>query len=524
MRVPDAMHTFYSAATLRAVNTRNLHIPAPSTPLIDRALVWLRRDLRTDDNAALHHALRGARQVWCCFVFDSDILDPLPRADRRVEFIRDSLVGVDAELRALAESHAVAGVGLIVRHGKAVDEVAHLAAALHVQAVYASHDDEPDALARDAQVRGRLADIGVALRTGKDHVVFERSQVMTLNGGAFSVFTPYKNAWLKKLTAGDLQAYPVAHHASALAPVPDGVGSHGSGVPSLAQIGFEATNLHTLKLPSGPAGAAELLDDFLQRIDDYRATRDFPAVKGPSYLSAHLRFGTVSVRQLAREAHGRAVAGSGGAEGWLSELIWRDFYHQVLHHHPRVVTGSFKTDYERIKWEHGKPADALFAAWCEARTGYPLIDAAMRQINQTGYMHNRLRMVVASFLTKDLGLDWRWGERYFALHLNDFDLAANNGGWQWAASTGCDAQPYFRIFNPTAQSEKFDAQGRFIRRYVPELAALPDGAIHAPWLARPIELAAAGVELGKTYPLPVVDHAVARAKTLARYAVVKQPA
>jgi deoxyribodipyrimidine photo-lyase len=513
------MQTFYSAATLAAVNTRNSVSPPP---LVDRALVWLRRDLRTDDNAALHHALRGARQVWCCFVFDRAILDALPRSDRRVEFIRDSLVGVDAELRALAASHGVPGVGLIVRHGSAVNEVVQLAASLHVQVVYASHDDEPDALARDARARGALADIGVALHTSKDHVVFERSEVMTLSGSPFSVFTPYKNAWLKKLTPVDLQAHPVGHHAGALAPVPIGVGSDDAGVPSLAQIGFEATNLHTLKLPSGPAGAAELLDDFLHRIDDYRATRDFPAIKGPSYLSTHLRFGTVSIRRLARQAHARAVAGSSGAEGWLSELIWRDFYHQVLHHHPRVVTSSFKSDYERIKWEHGKHADTLFAAWCEARTGYPLIDAAMRQINQTGYMHNRLRMVVASFLTKDLGLDWRWGERYFALHLNDFDLAANNGGWQWAASTGCDAQPYFRIFNPTAQSEKFDAQGRFIRRYVPELAALPDAAIHAPWLARPIELAAAGVVLGKTYPLPVVDHAVAREKTLARYAVVKQ--
>ncbi len=481
-------------------------------------MVWLRRDLRVEDHAALYHALRAARQVWCCFVFDRAILDPLPRQDRRVEFIRDSLVGVDAGLRALAASHGTEGVGLIVRHGDAAHEVAGLARQLGVQAVYASHDDEPAALARDARVLGLLADAGVALHTSKDHVVFERNEVMTQTGSAFSVFTPYKNAWLKKLEHFYLSAYPVARHAGALAPLP----AHEQGVPTLEALGFERTNLHQLKMPSGPAGGQELFDDFLHRIDHYAQTRDHPAVKGPSYLSTHLRFGTVSIRQLARAAHERMVAGSRGAEVWLSELIWRDFYHQILHHHPRVVGHAFKPAYDAIKWEHGKAADALFAAWCEGRTGYPLVDAAMAQINQTGYMHNRLRMVVASFLTKDLGLDWRRGEAYFALHLNDFDLAANNGGWQWAASSGCDAQPYFRIFNPVSQSQRFDAEGRFIRRYLPQLAGLTDDVLHAPWMARPVDLAAAGVELGNHYPMPVVDHAAARDKTLLRYAVVKQ--
>jgi deoxyribodipyrimidine photo-lyase len=367
-------------------------------------------------------------------------------------------------------------------------------------------------------VRGTLAAAGIALHTSKDHVVFERSEVLTQSGSPFSVFTPYKNAWLKKLEPYFLRAYPVAHHAGALAPVPSGVAT---GVPTLAEIGFEPTDLHTLKLPSGAAGAQELLADFLHRIDHYDETRNFPAVKGPSYLSTHLRFGTVPVRQLAREAWQRMQEGSRGAEVWLSELIWRDFYHQVLHHHPHVVGHAFKPAYDKIRWEHGKHAEALFAAWCEGRTGYPLVDAAMHQINQTGYMHNRLRMVAASFLTKDLGLDWRWGERYFAEKLNDFDLAANNGGWQWAASTGCDAQPYFRIFNPVSQSEKFDTEGKFIRRYVPQLGQLPSKLIHAPWLATPIDLAAAGIELGRDYPLPIVQHDEARAKTLERYAVVK---
>ncbi len=507
----------------------------PSDNLLSGALVWLRRDLRVDDHAALHQALKSARRVWCAFVFDSAILDPLPRADRRVEFLRDSLAVLDAELRALAESHGVAGaagVGLICRHGAAAEELPALAAQLGVQAVYASHDDDPYALSRDAQVRGRLADLGIAMHTLKDHVVFERSEILTGSGTPYGVFTPYKNSWLRALAAqpldaGPLAPRPVAPLAAALAPLPAQAQALGLrvGVPDLNALGFQPTNLHTLRLPAGCVGAQELLADFLhERIDRYHDTRNFPAVKGPSYLSTHLRFGTVSVRQLAREAWSRMQAGSAGAEVWLSELIWRDFYHQVLHHHPRVVTQAFKPEYDRIRWETGKAAEALFAAWCEGRTGYPLVDAAMHQLNDTGYMHNRLRMVVASFLTKDLGLDWRRGEAYFAEKLNDFDLAANNGGWQWAASSGCDAQPYFRIFNPVSQSEKFDPQGRFIRRYLPALASLPDAALHAPWQARPVDLTAAGVVLGRDYPVPIVQHDQARLRTLERYAVVKQPA
>jgi deoxyribodipyrimidine photo-lyase len=484
-----------------------------ATPL-DRALVWLRRDLRVDDNAALYHALAAARHVWVAFVFDRAILDPLPRADRRLEFIRDGAAELDLQLRALAP-----GAGLIVRHGVAADELPRLAAALGVQAVYANHDDDPYALSRDAAVRGALAASGIALHTGKDHLVFERGEVMTQSGGSFSVFTPYKNAWLARLTPQALEAYPVQGRSAALAPLP--VVERG-GVPSLAELGFLPTNLHELKLPPGAAGAETLLDEFLDRIDRYADTRDFPGVKGPSYLSTHLRFGAVSVRRLAREAWQRMQGGSRGAEVWLTELIWREFYHQVLHHHPQVVAHAFKPAYDAIRWHHGHHADEQFAAWCEGRTGYPLVDAAMHQINQTGYMHNRLRMVAASFLVKHLGIDWRRGEAYFATHLNDFDLAANNGGWQWAASTGCDAQPYFRIFNPVTQSKKFDAEGRFIRRYLPQLARLPDDLIHAPWQARPVDLAAAGIELGRDYPRPIVDHDVARAKTLERYAAVKR--
>ena len=486
---------------------------------IDRALVWFRRDLRAEDHAALYAACRAARHVHAAFVFDTDILDALPRADRRVEFIRDSLVDLDAQLRALGQSHGVEGVGLIVRHGRATEELPRLAAALGVQLVCASHDDEPAALARDAVVRGRLADMGCLLQTMKDHVVFERDEVMTANGSPYTVFTPYKNAWLRKMEPFYLRGWNVARHAGSLAPWPAAAGA--PGIPALADIGFESTGLHHLRLPTGSAGAHELLDDFLARIDDYHRTRDYPAVKGPSYLGVHLRFGTVSIRRLAREAWQRAQGGSRGAEVWLGELIWRDFFHQILHHHPHVVGHAFRREYDAVKWEHGKHADALFSAWCEGRTGYPLVDAAMRQLTATGYMHNRLRMVSASFLVKDLGLDWRRGEAWFARWLNDFDLASNNGGWQWAASTGCDAQPWFRIFNPVTQSERFDPEGRFIKRYVPELAALEPPAIHAPWKAAPLELEAAGLTLGAGYPEPVVDHDVARRRTLERFGAAR---
>ena len=489
---------------------------------LDTALVWFRRDLRIEDHAALYHACRSARRVWCAFVFDRDILDPLPRADRRVEFIRDSVLALSMALERLGAQHGTPDVRLAVRHGPAVGEIVELAQSLHVQAVYANHDDDPAALQRDAKVRGALADIGIALHTSKDHVVFERSEVLTLSGKPYSVYTPYKNAWLKKLDPFFVSSYPVERHAGSLAPLAAEVSS---AIPTLSALGFETTNLHELHVQPGSAGTDALFADFLRRIDDYDTARDFPAVKGPSYLSVHLRFGTVSIRELARAAIERLDTRSKpvrrGPAVWLSELIWRDFYHQVLHHHPHVVGHSFRPEYDRLRFEHGKTADAHFDAWCEGRTGYPLIDAAMAQINQTGYMHNRLRMVTASFLVKDLGIDWRRGERYFAEKLIDYDLAANNGGWQWAASTGCDAQPWFRIFNPIAQSEKFDAEGRFIRRYVPELAALPNELIHAPWRARPIDLAAAGIELGNHYSMPIVDHEEARQKTLARFGAVK---
>lgn len=489
----------------------------------DRALVWFRRDLRHFDNSALHHALAQSRQVCCAFIFDKDILDPLlstSPVDRRVAFIHASLQELDAELRK-------AGGGLIVRHARAADAIPELARELGVDAVFCNHDYEPAAVARDRAVHEALHAAGRQFLSFKDQVIFEKDEVLSQSGKPFSVFTPYKNAWLKKFQqpSGDLDSsllpcFDCTPVAGQLVP-PDASAS----LPTLASMGFEDCDLATLKLPTGLSGGQMLLDDFLTRIARYDKARDYPALKGPSYLSVHLRFGTVSIRALARHAMDAIRSGSGGdgAAVWLSELIWREFYFMILHHHPQVASGaSFKPDYDRIEWEQGPDADAAFAAWCEGRTGYPLVDAAMLQLNRSGYMHNRLRMVTACFLIKDLGIDWRRGEAYFARQLNDFDLSANNGGWQWASSSGCDAQPYFRIFNPVTQSEKFDPDGRFIKRYLPQLAKLDAKYIHAPWLAPELTLQMAGITLGKDYPHPLLAHDEARKRTLERYAVVKK--
>lgn len=463
------------------------------------ALVWFRRDLRAYDHAALYHALKAARRVHCVFVFDSEILDALEdRADRRVEFILLSLAELAQGLEAM-------GGGLSVLSGRARDLVPELAATLGAQAVYANHDYEPAAIARDAHVAATLASDGRELRTVKDQVVFEKNEVLTQAGRPFTVFTPYKNAWLAKLTPFYCKAYPVEKYRSALA------AGGGHRLPKLEDIGFRPTNLTQMKLPTGMSGARTLLGQFGKRIHAYAEDRNYPAVRGVSYLSVHLRFGTVSIRELVRVA---LASKSAGAQAWLSELIWRDFYFGILHHFPHVVGHAFRPDMDGLRMPNPR---GHFEAWCEGRTGFPLVDAAMRQINQSGYMHNRLRMVAASFLVKDLHCDWRLGEDYFARKLNDFDLSANNGGWQWSASTGCDAQPWFRIFNPVTQSGKFDPDGRFIRMYLPELAGVPAEFIHEPWKMGKEEQKAAGVEIGRDYPAPIVDHAMARKRTLDIY-------
>ncbi len=483
---------------------------------LNSGLVWFRRDLRVEDNMALRAALKQCEKVYAVFVFDTDILDSLPRQDRRVEFIQRSLVELDIALRALSGKPAA---GLIVQCGKAADLIPALAKTLKVQAVFAGRDYEPYAVSRDALVLASLAQQGQILHTFKDHVIFEGREILTQTGTPYGVFTPYKRNWLQQVQALSFKFEDLTLLGQGLAKRPQSLARE---VPSLQDIGFEPSNLQALKIPTGHLGAQQLLEDFFERMDDYHVTRDFPAVKGPSYLGVHLRFGTVSIRRLVDLALQRVAHGSAGATIWLSELIWREFYAQILANFPHVSTGAFKPAYDAIAWESGEHAQKLFQSWCDGRTGYPLVDAAMAQLNQTGYMHNRLRMVAGSFLVKDLGIDWRWGEQYFARLLNDFDLSANNGGWQWVSSSGCDAQPYFRIFNPISQSKKFDPEGKFIRRYLPQLAALPSSLIHAPWLASPLELQAAGVTLGTDYPHPVVAHDEARAKTLARYAVVKQ--
>jgi len=473
---------------------------------LDAALFWFRRDLRVTDNAGLYHALKSARQVYCVFVFDSAILDALPvKRDRRVEFIWETIRQLDISLKKL-------GGGLIIRHARADQVITTLAKKLKVDAVFTNEDYEPQAIARDLLVRDALMQSDIGFHSFKDTVIFEKDEILTQAGGTYSVFTPYKNAWLKKLDAFQLKGYPVEKYCAHLAKPPSA-----EKLMPLEKLGFERTNLDVLGIEGGETAAQELLADFVKRIGDYTTARNFPAVKGVSYLSIHNRFGTVSIRQLVRTAYAESQRNAGAAT-WLSELIWRDFYFQILYHHPHVATSAFRPEYDAIVW----PNDAaLFKAWCEARTGYPIVDAAMRQINQTGYMHNRLRMIVASFLTKDLLIDWRRGEKYFADNLNDFDLSANNGGWQWAASTGCDAQPYFRIFNPVTQSERFDPQGKFIRRYLPELKAVPDKFIHAPWTLPTLEQQACDVIIGRDYPAPIVDHAAQRLTALALYGKIK---
>ncbi len=451
----------------------------------NRALVWLRRDLRLGDHAPLAHATSLAKEVAVVFVFDTNILDRLEdKDDKRLTFLHQSLMELDAELKKR-------GSRLIFKFGDPKKEIPQLAKQLKVSHVCTGKDYEPYAKDRDAQVAKALAKEGIEFHLLKDQVIFQEREVLNKEGKPFRVFTPYKNAWLHLLKVRDYEERK-PHHEKFVKAADLG---QDLKVFTLADLGFRAS---TLWLTAGERAAQARLRDFLPRLKNYSEQRNFPtAVGGTSGLSVHLRFGTISIRACVRAALNQKTKGH---ETWLSELIWRDFYFMILDQFPHVVGKSFKPEYDQIRWP-GKPAH--FEAWCRGETGFPIVDAAMRHFNETGWMHNRLRMVVASFLTKDLLVDWRLGEAYFARKLLDFDLSANNGGWQWSASTGCDAQPYFRIFNPYSQSETYDPKGDFIRSQIPELAKIVGQSVHAP---EPL--------LAPGYPRPIVDHKEQREKAL----------
>jgi deoxyribodipyrimidine photo-lyase len=454
--------------------------------------MWFRRDLRLHDNAALYHALTDCDRVYCSFCFDREFLDELEdRRDRRIEFIRQSLAEMEA---ALAKRH----VRLIVRHGFAREQIPKLAAELGVSAVYANHDYEPKCRVRDAAVERKLASGGRGLRTFKDHVIFEKDEVLDKACKPYRVYTHYRNAWRAALTEESYQPYPCEPHFRKLANPPAKVRSHPW---RLGDLGFAKADL---RWPGGTKAAHRRFDRFLAKIEAYLRARDCPGAEATSHLSVHLRFGTISIREVVREAIDHD---SPGAQKWIDELVWREFYNMILYHFPRTEDHAFQPALDTLPWRRDGKA---FSAWCDGLTGYPVVDAGMRQLNSTGYMHNRLRMITASFLTKDLLIDWKWGERYFARELLDYDLSQNLGGWQWSASIGTDAQPYFRIFNPVTQSQRFDPDGEFIRRYIPELAKYPPDLIHAPWQADPADQHAYRCIIGRDYPAPIVDHAEAR--------------
>jgi len=423
-------------------------------------LFWHRRDLRITDNAGLYKALKNGVPVQPVFIFDSTILDHLPKNDQRVLFIH-------RELAALKKHYQELGSDLLIVVGNPIEKIPELAKRFNAEAVYTNRDYEPYALQRDKYLFDLLKQQSVELIGAKDHVIFEKHEVVKQDGKPYTIFTPYMRRWKEHLTSFHTKSYPVEAYTDNLRKVSDPFED-----VSLQELGF--SDIQTVEFPDRiPA---------VEIIRNYHETRDLPALNGTSRMSLHLRFGTVSIRELTRVA---LING----EKYLNELIWRDFYQMIIFHFPHSVTNSFKPEYDRIEWEYNEDH---FLSWCEGKTGYPLVDAGMRELNATGHMHNRVRMVVASFFTKHLLLDWRLGERYFAEKLLDFELASNVGGWQWAAGSGCDAAPYFRVFNPTLQQEKFDPKFDYIRKWVPEFGT-------------------------SSYPQPIINHVFARERVLARY-------
>lgn len=421
-------------------------------------IFWFRRDLRLFDNTGLHYAQQDGIPVIPLFIFDTNILNDLPnKQDARVEFIH-------SELKDMNEQLNKTGSSMLVKHGKPDEVYRTLIDEFDINAVYTNRDYEQYAKDRDEDISNICQHHGIGFYDFKDHVIFEKEEVLNGSNEPYKVFTPYKNKWLEKLASGFIHPYKVKMDKEYFY-------QNKFKLPSLGEIGFEETEIDIPK--------KKYKEDI---IETYDKTRNFPAKNGTSRLGIHLRFGTISIREAVSRAQNLN-------DTWLNELIWRDFYSMILANFPHVENGSFKKEYDNIPWNNNEEE---FKKWCEGKTGYPIVDAGMRELNNTGYMHNRVRMIVASFLTKHLLIDWRWGEAYFAEKLLDYELASNNGGWQWAAGSGTDAQPYFRIFNPYSQTDKFDKDKSYIKKWVPEFGT-------------------------DKYPEPIVDHKEARERALDTY-------
>ena len=416
-------------------------------------IFWFRRDLRIVDNYSLFNALRSPHPVLPIFIFDTNITDELAKSDPRISFIFDLLLGLSNSLQKHDSN-------VLCRKGTPLSVWKKLISEYDVQAVFANEDYEPYAIGRDQEIDKLLSFHRIPFHLSKDQVIFEKGEILKKDGSPYTVYTPYKNKWLERFQDHGLKTFPSEKNFNYY--------RFQSSFPKLADLGFKRSSI-------------KVQPNSLDRLDEYEKTRDFPAFNQTSFLGPHLRFGSVSIRKIVAEAIGHPT--------FLNELIWREFFMQILYHYPKVVAHNFRSKYDRLKWRNN---EAEFEKWKSGQTGYPIVDAGMRQLNATGYMHNRVRMIVAGFLCKHLLVDWRWGEAYFAEKLLDYELSSNNGNWQWAAGTGCDAAPYFRVFNPSEQTKKFDPDLAYIRKWVKDFDSL-------------------------SYPKPMVEHKFARERAISTY-------